>query len=746
MKGFIFKYTYNVGGLGDMIQGMVNVLVLSKIFNTNLYFNIEHPIKNHFDYQELKSSNVEINTVDFLSNSQRSKILDSFLNQLFNTNNYQDKYITILSNITFYEILQTYGSFKELYDISYKEIFNHFKPKEYLLSEHENHLDNIVHIRFGDKYLSEALYNKNDNRSGNLDEIKDFLISVYDNLGKCKIVSDNTKLLEDFGTEISDNFDIETRKSIHFGYENTRDEDLIPTLQTFFDFKKYKKIIVKSYSGFSYLASRCFQITYVNYTELYMNRFTIVTACSENHFKTMLQFLDSFTNENMNIPYTCFIYDLGMDITSIELLKTRIENDNRFIIKTFDYSKYPEFFNININSGEYAWKSCIIKEVMDEIKYGSLLWCDVGNLFIDNIEKIRKEILLRNIYSPNSEGNIKKWTHSSTLDFFDIRFNEEFLSLRNRNSAIMGFNLNNSIVKNFIEEFNKLSAIKECIAPEGSNRNNHRQVQCIFTILYYGFMKNEDILNDYISLSIHNDITFYDCVILYGPNEDSIIHKCIEKAKENLINLRNIYVISYTKDFSNPNSITVYEKDFPFSYDNVNEYIKCSRTGWYLQQLLKIYSPYVIKDLLEYYLILDSDTIILKKLKMFDKYKGPLYNTGTEYHKPYFSHMNKVHPSLYKAYEKSGICHHMMFKKEYIEEIKKLIENYHNKELWRVLLEKIDHEQINGSGLSEYEIYFTYIYLNHRDSFTIRDLKWENRKDIPSNSDLDYVSVHWYMR
>ncbi len=238
----------------------------------------------------------------------------------------------------------------------------------------------------------------------------------------------------------------------------------------------------------------------------------------------------------------------------------------------------------------------------------------------------------------------------------------------------------------------------------------------------------------------------YDCVILYGPNEDSIIHKCIEKAKENLINLRNIYVISYTKDFNDPNVITIYEKDFPFSYEDVYKYIKCNRSGWYLQQLLKLYAPYVIKDLLEYYLILDSDTIFLKKVTMFNNENIPLYNTGTEYHIPYFHHMNRVHPMLHKVCKKSGICHHMIFKKQYIEELKKLVENYHNNDFWRVLLENVDPMHYNGSGFSEYEMYFNYIYLNHKDSFEIRDLKWQNRRDIPSDSDIDYVSVHWYMR
>jgi hypothetical protein len=238
----------------------------------------------------------------------------------------------------------------------------------------------------------------------------------------------------------------------------------------------------------------------------------------------------------------------------------------------------------------------------------------------------------------------------------------------------------------------------------------------------------------------------YDCVILYGPNDCTIINNCIDNAKENLINIGNIYVISYDKDFYNKNFITIYEKDFPFTYEDVNSYIKSDRAGWYLQQLLKLYTPYVIKDVSEYYLILDCDTIFLNKVSMFNDENKPLYNTGSEYHVPYFAHMNKLHSSLNKTYERSGICHHMIFKKEYVDELKNLVENQHKNDFWKIILENIDHCNSRGCGFSEYETYFTYIYLNHRESFDIRDLKWKNANAIPSNSDLDYVSVHWYMK
>jgi hypothetical protein len=239
----------------------------------------------------------------------------------------------------------------------------------------------------------------------------------------------------------------------------------------------------------------------------------------------------------------------------------------------------------------------------------------------------------------------------------------------------------------------------------------------------------------------------FDCIIPFGPNEETLIHFCIQKARENIIGLRNIYVISYTPSFFNPDAITIYEKDYDFTYEDINTYIQSSRTGWYLQQFLKIYSHRVIEDLSEYFLILDSDTIFLNKTNFFDD-GVPLYATGTEYHIPYFENMNRMHSSLNKCVPYSGICHHMIFKKEYLQNIIDIIELRNEKDFWRCALESISSGHHQYSGFSEYELYFTYLNTYQKDSFKIRNLRWKNTDfyDSSDSSSFDYISIHWYMR
>lgn len=78
-----------------------------------------------------------------------------------------------------------------------------------------------------------------------------------------------------------------------------------------------------------------------------------------------------------------------------------------------------------------------------------------------------------------------------------------------RNGAIMGFHINHPAIRSFINEFARCAQIKECIAPEGSNRTNHRQDQSVFTIMYYRFFeeyKEYHIVDDYLDMRIHCDI------------------------------------------------------------------------------------------------------------------------------------------------------------------------------------------------------------------------------------------------
>ena len=236
----------------------------------------------------------------------------------------------------------------------------------------------------------------------------------------------------------------------------------------------------------------------------------------------------------------------------------------------------------------------------------------------------------------------------------------------------------------------------------------------------------------------------FDIVIPIGPNDKDIILKQIEYTKKNVLNYRNIYLISYDPTLYIDDCITIDENIFPFNKNTIAKYHGIGRrNGWYLQQLIKLYSGLVISTLLDRYLVIDCDTFFLRKTNFIEN-DICLYNYGSEYHAPYFEHMKKLDPSLVKVTNYSGICHHMMFETKYIKELFSRIETIHNDKFYNVFLKLVTYIH---SGASEYEIYFNYMLIYHRSNIKIRKLNWKNITEFNSiNNNLDYVSYHWYTR
>jgi len=245
----------------------------------------------------------------------------------------------------------------------------------------------------------------------------------------------------------------------------------------------------------------------------------------------------------------------------------------------------------------------------------------------------------------------------------------------------------------------------------------------------------------------------FDIVIPLGPNELDKINKQILFVKKNILDYRNIYIISCNIQNFVDGCIIIDENSFPFKKSDIAKYHgKLQRNSWYLQQLLKLYAGFVIPDILENYLVIDADTYFLKPTKFIEDNKN-LYASGREHNKPYFEHMEKLHPSLKKYFNESGICHHMMFNSKIIKELFQLVENYHNKQFWIAFLECVPKNKFTHSGASEYEIYYNYVFQFHSEKVQKRKLIWSNKKkndikngyNITNDINNDYVSLHHWM-
>jgi hypothetical protein len=147
------------------------------------------------------------------------------------------------------------------------------------------------------------------------------------------------------------------------------------------------------------------------------------------------------------------------------------------------------------------------------------------------------------------------------------------------------------------------------------------------------------------------------------------------------------------------------------------------RAGWYFQQFLKM-GVSSRPEIAEYYLIWDSDTILLEPIEFFNEEKRVFVNPAKEYHKPYFNLIEKI-LGIERQVNYSFISEHLMVKKEYMNLLIEDIEaNTPPNTSWvEHIINSIDDKDLGHSGFSEYETYGNFVALNFRDSFLCRTVQ-----------------------
>lgn len=236
----------------------------------------------------------------------------------------------------------------------------------------------------------------------------------------------------------------------------------------------------------------------------------------------------------------------------------------------------------------------------------------------------------------------------------------------------------------------------------------------------------------------------FDILVLVGPNETFGFDIRLHHIKHFIQGYRNIYIICHIPNAQIEGCISVNEDVFPFTKETVKKYFSESyakwRGAWYFQQLMKLYAGYCIPGILDKYLVIDADILLLKPMQFIQDNKF-MFNYSNEYHYPYFNHMTRMHPSLTRQTEHSGITHHMMFYIPFMTKLFELVETYRGgKPFWQIFMESV-YEEEGTSGASEYEIYFNFVLKYYPEHVMLRPLDWTNIKNY------DYVSVcNWMGR
>jgi hypothetical protein len=205
--------------------------------------------------------------------------------------------------------------------------------------------------------------------------------------------------------------------------------------------------------------------------------FVLVTGADRTHYRSLGNLLRSAAKWEPDLR--CIVYDLGL--TPPQLSELSAEFPAREI-RRFEYAKYPAYFDIRVNAGEYAWKPIIFSDVFNELQC-SVCWFDAGNIVTGPLTLLRKTVQWTGFYSPIVKDTIEKWTHPKTLEILKVED-----SIRKRPPLAGGcvaasYRFENA--RRFVQQWRECALEKECIAPAGSNRYNHRQDLSVLSILVY---------------------------------------------------------------------------------------------------------------------------------------------------------------------------------------------------------------------------------------------------------------------
>jgi hypothetical protein len=175
-------------------------------------------------------------------------------------------------------------------------------------------------------------------------------------------------------------------------------------------------------------------------------------------------------------------------------------------VRLFDWSAYPSWMRINQDlgyfggTGEYAWKAVMVHTVLRE--RGIVLWGDAGDRFHDAESLIGTLKILNStgFVSRNSHGNVFTRTHILSLKYFRADV-PEIWDRTNCEAAMVGFTL--KTYSELARPWYDCSMTRQCIAPDGSDRSNHRQDQAALSVL--SILTNKTCSGAHPKFSHHSD-------------------------------------------------------------------------------------------------------------------------------------------------------------------------------------------------------------------------------------------------
>ena len=227
-----------------------------------------------------------------------------------------------------------------------------------------------------------------------------------------------------------------------------------------------------------------------------------------------------------------------------------------------------------------------------------------------------------------------------------------------------------------------------------------------------------------------NENDSIDVVIPAHIKDTDTLEICIDSVKKNIIGLNNVYVVSRTKLTNN--AIWYQEDKLPFNLEFIASKIgKHRKTCWYYADLLQGTLPLLIPELLNNVLILDSDTIFLRPIKLVKNGISQFNTSPSDGMPSYYEYIQRLLPNLNRQYIESGVTHFILIRRDILKDLFNRVEKLYNKPFWEAAIDttlqnyininRNDHAKSQGK-MANYELYFTFVLKYHREKCNINKL------------------------
>jgi hypothetical protein len=225
----------------------------------------------------------------------------------------------------------------------------------------------------------------------------------------------------------------------------------------------------------------------------------------------------------------------------------------------------------------------------------------------------------------------------------------------------------------------------------------------------------------------------YDVIIPTTARNVSILEKSLPYIRKNLSPERILIIAKPDLEIRSEIPFQIMDENTlvdGLSYNRVREWVEQrdkyagKRSGWYLQQFLKLAYAYICRE--EYYLSWDADTIPLRSISMFEQ-NMPVFDVKEEFHRPYFTTINRLFDGkIVKSNNYSYISEHMFFCKKYVLEMLDEIDGncrLKGMNVYEKILNAVSDIDLLMSGFSEFETFGNYVQNRHPGDYAVRRLK-----------------------